>query len=301
MENRSIPSFNVPSSKRLYDGIDRFSKPNIHIEWVKFESPYYEQWPPKHHTNILFNSPLKTSQPETYVKEVLKRFMSKAFRRPVKSQEVDHFYDIYKIAFKSMNSMEEAMKETLVMVLISPDFLYHVESNIAERKQFQLASKLSYFLWGTMPDDELVKLAREKKLNNPAVIQKQVERMLADKRSKRFIENFAEQWLSLDKAKTIPINRSLFPRFLLYFRNREIGKFWSIVHDFKKETVAFVAGLIKNPCRYKPFTAIRFPVIFILGKLSGKAGRQLTCVSIILASAKPVCTVYAAESSSSVD
>ena len=136
--------------------------PEAHLAWVKFESPYFETWPPKYHTDILFESPLRKSQPDSYVKEVLKRFMSKAFRRPVKSIEIEHFFNIYKIAFKSMNSLEKAMRETLTMVLISPDFLYHADSNLAERQQYQLASKLSYFLWGTMPDDELLKLAAEK-------------------------------------------------------------------------------------------------------------------------------------------
>ena len=222
------------------------NKPEIYLEWVKFESPYYEQWPPKHHTDILFDSELRKSQPEAYVKEVLKRFMTKAFRRPVQNSEVEHFFNIYQIAFKSMKSMEEALKETLVMVLISPDFLYHVDSNIAERKQFQLAAKLSYFLWGTMPDDELIKLAAEKKLDDKNVVQNQVERLLADERSKAFVENFSKQWLSLEKMNIIPVNRTLFPRFLLYFRDREIGQFWSIKEDMKKETVNFVAELIKR-------------------------------------------------------
>ena len=221
--------------------------PQALLEWVKFEYPYFEQWPPKHHKDILFDSPLRDSQPEVYVKEVLKRFMAKAFRRPVQSLEVEHFFKIYEIAFKSMNSMEKAMRETLTMVLISPDFLYHVESGSTETRQYELASKLSYFLWGTMPDAELTKLASEKKLYDKKTILNQVERLLADKRSMNFVKNFSQQWLSLEKLKSIPINKDLFPNFLSYRqKNTEVGDFITIRDDMQEETVSFIAELIRR-------------------------------------------------------
>ena len=86
--------------------------------------------------------------------------MTRAFSRPVVRDEVDHYFLIYKIYDKEFETLEQAMRETLAMVLISPQFLYHtVIDNAAATKQYELASRLSYFLWGSMPDEELFDLA----------------------------------------------------------------------------------------------------------------------------------------------
>ena len=107
------------------------------------------------------------------------------------------------------------MRETLATVLISPHFLYH--TSIAENsqsKQYELASRLSYFLWGSMPDQQLFDLADSSMLHDPKVIEAQARRLLADKRAHDFIENFTLQWLSIAKMKTVNINQDIFPRFL---------------------------------------------------------------------------------------
>ena len=108
------------------------------------------------------------------------------------------------------------MRETLAMVLISPQFLYHaVIDDAAATKQYELASRLSYFLWGSMPDKELFDLAASGKLNDPAVI-KDSDAPASGRQACHvgFVENFTTQWLSIDKMKTVSINRDLFPRFL---------------------------------------------------------------------------------------
>jgi hypothetical protein len=102
-----------------------------------------------------------------------------------------------------------------------------------------------------MPDEELLRLAAEKQLDNPAVIEQQVLRLLTDERSERFVENFTMQWLSLAKMKTVPINRELFPRFLYYVPAGERAgtemPYLPTVRDYMiRETVAFVGELIKR-------------------------------------------------------
>ena len=186
------------------------------VHSIEFESPVTDVWPPAHHTAILFDSPLRESDPDAYVRAVLKRFMARAYRRPVSSDEVELFARIYAMVKPDLKTMEAAMRETLAMTLISPQFLYHTEADSATDSHYAMAARLSYFLWASMPDEQLVELAANKRLDDPAVIEQQVLRMLADSRSHGFVENFTTQWLSLEKMKTVPINRDLFPLSLIH-------------------------------------------------------------------------------------
>ncbi|MFT6793360.1 MAG: hypothetical protein ACJAR1_001356 [Rubritalea sp.] len=226
--------------------------PRIVINWLEFEGPITEVWPPLHHTQILFESPNRLGNPEAYVREVLQRFMSRAYRRPAMADEVARFEKIYALIRSEIGTLEAAMRETLAMVLISPQFLYHtVADDGAVQPQYELASRLSYFLWGSMPDKELMKLAADGKLEDNAVIEKQVIRLLADKRSGDFVHNFAEQWMDLHKLKTIPVNAEIFPRFLYYVsagerKGTEVPYVPTIRDHMIEETVGFVAELIRR-------------------------------------------------------
>ncbi|MFK7911229.1 MAG: DUF1592 domain-containing protein [Akkermansiaceae bacterium] len=226
--------------------------PRVVLESLEFESPVVDVWPPEHHTRILFDSPLRENDTNRYAYEVIKRFMTKAFRRPVARDEVDQYYGIYQIYDAEFDTFEQTMRETLAMVLISPQFLYHTVIKESDAtKQYELASKLSYFLWGSMPDKELFDLAANGKLNDPAVIESQTRRLLTDKRSSNFIDNFTTQWLSIAKMKTVNINRDLFPRFLYTVhigerRGQEV-LFRPTVRDYMhRETVGFVDQLVKQ-------------------------------------------------------
>ena len=226
--------------------------PRILLESVEFEAPITDVWPPEHHKRILFDSPLRQSNPEAYAREVITRFASRAFRRPPTTDEIERFVQIHRIFAKDFDTLERAMRETLSMVLVSPQFLYHTvaEDGVAAR-QFELTSKLSYFLWGSMPDDELLKLAAQGRLDDPTVIAAQVRRLLADKRSGDFVNNFTTQWLSLAKMKTVNINQDLFPRILYHVHVGERGgqevSFRPTIRDYMHdETVGFVAELIKR-------------------------------------------------------
>ena len=225
--------------------------PRAVIDWIEFEAPLTDVWPPEHHTRILFDSPLRKTDPKAYVAAVLKRFMSRAYRRPATSEEVSRFAKIYEMVLPDMGTLEAAMRETLALVLVSPEFLYHTVTQDGVNRPYALASKLSYFLWGSMPDDELLKLATVGKLDDPSVIEKQVHRLLADKRSGDFVRNFTMQWMSLDKAKTVPINRDLFPRFLYYVPLGERAgtevPYRPTIRDYMiEETVGFVGELIRR-------------------------------------------------------
>ena len=144
------------------------------------------------------------------------------------------------------------MRETLAMVLISPQFLYHtVADGEVTHRQYELASRLSYFLWGSMPDKELMELAGQGGLDDPKVMEQQTRRLLAEARSQDFVRNFTMQWLSLAKMKTVPINQQLFPRFLYYVsageRRGTEQPYRPTIRDYMlEETTGFVAELSRR-------------------------------------------------------
>jgi len=228
------------------------SVPRVVLASLEFEAPVTEVWPPAHHTRILFDSPLRKSDPEAYLREVLSRFISRAFRRPATGEEIERFVKVHRLFEDEFETFEGAIRETLAMVLVSPQFLYHTVSTGPEgNPQYVLASRLSYFLWSSMPDEELLRLVEARQLDAPAVIEKQVRRMLADGRSRRFVENFTTQWLSLGKMKAVNINQNLFPRFLYHVhvgarRGQEV-LFRPTIRDYMhEETVGFIAELIRR-------------------------------------------------------
>jgi hypothetical protein len=190
--------------------------PTLAIKSVEFHGPVFDQWPPASHRRILFDSPLRKTDEKAYVTKVLERFMTRAYRRPVTRPELNRMVGFYNAIRPDYPTLEEAMRETLAMVLIRPEFLYLLEPAGNEKRpvnDWELASRLSYFLWCTMPDQRLMDLAAKKTLHQPKVLAIEVERMLADQRSSRFVEQFTEQWLRLNVVDSVAISREYHPKF----------------------------------------------------------------------------------------
>ncbi len=138
--------------------------------------------------------------PRRTVQRLLARFLPKAFRRPVEPAEISRFLAMYDRAAERGDPYEERVKLALKSILVSPHFLFRIEESKAGAgmhpvDQYALASRLSYFLWSTMPDDELFRLAGQRRLQDPEELSRQVERMLDDPRSRSFAANFVGQWL----------------------------------------------------------------------------------------------------------
>ena len=133
--------------------------------------------------------------------------------------------DLFLLAQKKGESFENAMKVPMQAMLVSPDFLFRVEggdpSNASQPARplndYELASRLSYFLWSSMPDAELFRLAAEKKLSDPAVIEQQVRRMLVDPKIEALAEHFAPQWLQIENIQTVTPDPTLFAPFYRRF------------------------------------------------------------------------------------
>ena len=187
--------------------------PSVFIDAIEFETNYTAEWPPEHHRRILFDSP-HSGQPEPYAIEVLTRFMSRAFRRPVREEELAGKLELFRQTYAENQDFITAIKEPLVATLVSPQFLFIAEDqqvDVARRrklKDYELASRLAYFLWSTMPDDELISLAAKGSLTRPEVLQKQIERMLQDRRAAEFHQGFMSQWLGLKKLDDLMIEDS---------------------------------------------------------------------------------------------
>jgi hypothetical protein len=174
-------------------------------------------------------------------RKVLTTFMNRAFRRPVTDKELDRYLSLFEKAQKRGDSYEQSLKLALKGVLISPYFLFVIEP--APEKEgpyrlghYQIASRLSYFLWASMPDDELFQLAAAGKLHDATVLKAQVRRMAADPRSRGLAESFAVQWLGLRSLGVIVRpDAKLFPEF-----NDELA---SAMRD---ETVLFIDAIVRE-------------------------------------------------------
>ena len=189
----------------------------IRIDYLEVTAPFYEQWPPESHTRIFIDSKHRENE-ETYAREVLANFMPRAWRRPVTPAELDRHMVMFNSVRPKSNDFQEAMIEVLATVLASPKFLYLVqvdpETKGAENlSDYELAMRLSIFLWCSLPDEELLKLASKKKLKNRSVLQYQTRRMLADRRSERFSKHFVRQWLGLQLLDFLDVEEELYPQF----------------------------------------------------------------------------------------
>ena len=220
--------------------------PRIEIESVRFKAPVFETWPPAYHQNILF--PVESAKLDTdpYAEKVLERFMGRAFRRPATKLEITGMLAFFREVRAEVSSFEEAMRETLAMVLISPDFLYLVESSAGSRRKLndhELASRMSYFLWSTMPDERLFELAHEGSLRDPKVLTAEVERLLADPRSTNFTRQFSDQWLDLSGVDRVAVNPNFYPRFkneLKPHMQQETRQFFAEVLNRNLSALAFL-------------------------------------------------------------
>lgn len=206
------------------------------VHAVEFHAPVFDAWPPAAHRSILFDSPLRESDEKAYVTEVLERFASRAYRRPATDEEVAKLVDFYTEVRPTFPAFEEAIRETLAYVLIRPEFLYLVEPSGDEKRpadDWELASRLSYFLWSTMPDERLRTLAAAETLHKPKTLAAEVDRLLADPRSQRFVDQFTSQWLGLEVVDRVAVN----PEFHPDFDNR-------LKTDMQSETQRFFGELL---------------------------------------------------------
>jgi mono/diheme cytochrome c family protein len=177
------------------------------------------------------------------VHKIVADLARRAFRRPVSAEEVDKLASFVSLVQKQGDSFEEGLCQSLQAMLVSPHFLFRIEhgrrSTAAVDSQalsdHEFATRLSYFLWSSMPDDELMRLADQHALRKPAVLEGQIRRMLKDPRSHALVENFGGQWLELRKLESVKPDRQRFPDFDEYLRM-----------SMRRETELFFENLVQQ-------------------------------------------------------
>ncbi len=181
--------------------------PRLRIESIEIEGPIQKEWPPPSHKALFFDGDKR--QDIGYAKEIFTRFLPRAYRRPVTKQEIEDVVDfVEKMMTVSKLSFHDAMRAGLQRVLCAPGFLYLQEPSAGQSQRrpltdHELANRLSYFLWSTMPDEELLTLANAGKLRNPVVAAAQAKRMLADPKAEQLVRNFGGQWLSVRNYSSV--------------------------------------------------------------------------------------------------
>lgn len=182
--------------------------PHIRIHEVLIRGPLYDRWPVANQELMVGGKPFTAER----IREILETFASRAYRRPARAEEVDRLVAMVEQRLKDGKSPLEALKDGLKAVLCSPAFLYLAEPALASEattpeqplSAHALASRLSYFLWSTMPDAELMELAQSGELRKPDVLIAQTRRLLGSPRSDAFVEGFLDSWLNLRSLGDMP-------------------------------------------------------------------------------------------------
>ena len=179
----------------------------------------------------------------------LEKFMIESFRRNLSPGELDKTFSLYSSLIDEGLSAQEAARDTLASVLISPEFLF-IGTPTAREQDKALASKLSYFLWGSAPDEDLRKLAAKGTLSDPAILAKQVKRMLKNPKSSRFTEDFVTQWLRLDRFARVFVMEEYYPTYDD-----------QLAHDMKAETVGLFTKVFQDSLDARTLIKPEFAVL----------------------------------------
>jgi mono/diheme cytochrome c family protein len=208
-ESIRISPYGMPA---LYGKLaENHQGPGLAVQWVEVEGPLVDAWPPAATTRLLGNvDPARGTLADA--ETILRRFAPRAFRRTVADSELAPYVALVKSRLDRGYKFEPALRVGLKGILCSPDFLY-LATTPGKLNDFDLAARLSYFLWSTTPDDALAAVAARGDLGKPEVLRAQVERMLADPKAHAFTVNFTGQWLNLRDLKATNPDKQLYPDF----------------------------------------------------------------------------------------
>lgn len=237
--------------------------PSLAIQWLEISGPL-DPWPPLGYTRLFGDLPLKapyrngplfvgSDKPREDADRLLRSFLPVAFRRPVSAELHNYYLQIVLDALDRKRSFEDAMLLGYRAALCSPHFLFLTEplhagpiqagSPPGRLDDYAVAARLSYFLWSTLPDRELLDLAEKGELTKPVELRRQVERLLSDSRSRRFTDNFAGQWLDLRQINATtpdPNAYGQFDDFLYWSMPRETTRFFEEILEADRSLTEFV-------------------------------------------------------------
>jgi len=232
--------------------MEEYVAPGVAVEWLEIEGPLFPQWPPASYRQLFGDLPVQdwdpdsnvqppplpihydgvgkraklvqakpgkttlrhvvSRQPDADARRLLLRFANRTLRRSVGGDEIRDIVELVQARLDAHVSFQEAMRVGYQAILCSPEFLFLDESP-GQLSDFALASRLSYFLWNSLPDDELRRAASRNELHRADVLSAQVERMLNDPKANRFVEDFCGQWLDLRRITVTQPDEQLYPEF----------------------------------------------------------------------------------------
>jgi hypothetical protein len=236
-----------PFMRTTIDGLDITGDPSI--DRLNIEGPFNQTGPGDTASRRRIfvcrpaNSAAGSKDELACAREILSTLARRAYRRPLKDSDLEDLLSFYQRRRNNNGSFDAGIESAIQLILASPEFLFRFEpdpanlpaDSVYRLDDLALASRLSFFLWSSIPDDQLVTLASQGKLKDPAVLEQQVKRMLADPRSEALADNFAEQWLFLRNLKTKAPNLDTFPDFDDNLRQAMLEEtklfFESILHE----------------------------------------------------------------------
>jgi hypothetical protein len=242
-------------------------QPGVVFRWMEVEGPLYDQWPPAGHKLLFADLPMVnreppkdpdessrtnrfgqrrfrpppgveviSKKPNTDAERLLRAFLQKAYRRPADETDLKRFLPVVKSAMKNGNNFTDAMIAGYTAVLCSPEFIC-LEEKPGRLDDYALASRLSFFLWNSAPDDELRALAARRELHRPEVLRAQTERLLSHPKSRQFVDAFLDYWLDLRRILATAPDANLYSDYYLDDL---------LTESAQAETQLFFAELLKN-------------------------------------------------------
>lgn len=200
-----------PNAPQMFDDKGNGLFSTVLLDWIEWEGPLVSEEERSRRNDVV---PSDDATPEV-VAEHLHRFAERAWRRPVKLNELEEYLKAYREERDAGEKLVDAYRVAVQGVLTSRHFIYLVEGEPVNREHLtdsELATKLSYFLWSSMPDDSLFAATKGGSLKGNG-LKKQVDRMLADSKTSRFIDDFSRQWLQLHRIGMFPPDKKLYPAY----------------------------------------------------------------------------------------
>ncbi len=219
------PSLLIETVRQPYEAhFNYYRHPRIQpaVYEVSITGPYDAAGPGRtpSRERVFICRPATPDEDDACAARILQNLMRRAYRRPVTEADLQGPFELYRAA-RAADGFEAGVEMALAAVLVSPEFLFRIEQDpngfeageAYRLDDLELASRLSFFLWSSIPDDELLDLAERRMLGDPEILERQVRRMLADPRSRNLVTNFAAQWLHLRNLDSIAPDMRIFPDF----------------------------------------------------------------------------------------